>query len=571
MNGQAEPQVNRVVFNAPFANIEGAGGLNNFSLYATADLDQAVQQLGTVFQLDWQAGGKLLLTADSEQSGDDQYTLQAYLNVADMSLSHLGRGVLPQHQLTADSRLETSLQFSGSRKQPINLSFDVTSWPGRMNGSLTALYCSEDVMAADWQLQSDLQLGKVTEMLHNADLLAHQTSVSGRLNLLSSGYIEGGGLVVREVDAAVDDLEFTDKDTSFRDPTTVRLVSRKPPASSGVAGAVRALELADSSESFFNDGGGYSLIHPEARRIVVRDTALSTSFGSLAINKLTFADWQEDVAGKRSFSLDLQAASLQLQGIDLQQLTMPVSLENDILQIKLSGNLNKGTFQFSPRIDFSIDPPLVLAPEAEQVLVDVQLDQALDDGLLQRIHPVLSQLAHPVGTLNVRMDNFFWPLGEQGAELVDFSAVLDVSKLTFAADGFLQEALQAAGLADSTLQLQQKEILCTGAAARISCTPLQFLAGDAHITLSGSVGFDGSLEYLLTLPTTEQLVGSQAYHLLQGKTLEIPIRGNSEIVVNADVLEQAVADLLGQAAGQDIEEQVMNNLLPGLLDGFKGK
>lgn len=569
LTGQSEPQVSRVALNSSFAQLEGAGGVNNFSLYATADLDQTMKQLGTVFQLDWQTKGKLLLTADSHQSGDNEYTLQTHLDISDMTLSHQGTVVLPEHHLTADSRLESSSQFLGNRNQPMNLSYNVHSWPGSLNGSFSSIYRSGQSIAAAWQLQSDLQLDKVTELLNNADLLARQTAVSGSLNLQGTGYLEADSLVVREVDAVIADFIFKDKETVFRDPA-VRLVSRNFPAGSGVAGAVRELELADSPESFFNDGGGYSLIHPAARRIVVRDTQLSTSRATLDINRLVFADWQENAAGKRSFTLDLQADSLLLQGVDLQQLTMPVSLENDILQAELSGQLNKGTLQLSPRIDFSIAPPLLQLAEAEQVLTGVQLDQALDDGLLQRIHPLLGQLAHPVGTLNVRMDHCSWPLANPGAELADFSVVLDVSKLTFTADGILQKALQAAGLADSTLLLQQKEITCTGAEARISCTPLQLLAGDVQIGLTGSVGFDGSLDYLLALPITKQLVGTQAYPLLQGKTLEIPIRGNSEqLVFDTDVLTRAVSDLLGQAAGRDIETQV-NNLLPGLLDGFRG-
>ena len=94
------------------------------------------------------------------------------------------------------------------------------------------------------------------------------------------------------------------------------------------------------------------------------------------------------------------------------------------------------------------------------------------------------------------------------------------------------------------------------------------------MTLGGSLGFDGSLDYLLEIPVTKKLVGREGYRILQGTTLKVPIRGDSDqTVFDSDALTKAISDLLGQAAGKaagKVIEQQVDKMLPGLLDGLLG-
>ncbi len=172
------------------------------------------------------------------------------------------------------------------------------------------------------------------------------------------------------------------------------------------------------------------------------------------------------------------------------------------------------------------------------------------------------------------MDRFSWPLAAHGSQQADFSAVFNVSKITLVPEGALQEILNMAGLGDAPLTLDQSEITCTAAMGRIICTPLKMLVAESEMTLGGSVGFDGSLDYLLEVPVTKNLVGKEGYRILQGTTLKVPIRGNSdETVFDSDALSMAISDLLGQAAGKaagKVIEQQVDKILPGLLDGLLG-
>ena len=183
-------------------------------------------------------------------------------------------------------------------------------------------------------------------------------------------------------------------------------------------------------------------------------------------------------------------------------------------------------------------------------------------------------MARPVGTISAEMNHFSRPLADKGGLDTEFSAVFHVGEIELAANGIMEEILTMTGLADEPLTLKQSEITCNGAQGRISCTPLKILAADSEMTLGGSVGFDGSLDYLLEIPVTSRLVGKEAYGLLKGTTVKVPIRGSSEqAIFDSGALSETLADLLsqaaGKAAGRGIEEQV-DKILPGVLDGLMG-
>lgn len=738
---EGEARVGKLTIKAPFVNLEGEGDLKAFSMQGTADLGLAVQEIGKIFQLTWDGGGMLRLTAESKEKENNRYVVSTRMDIADFTLSHRGKAVVPRHHLIFSGRLTTPKQFPDTRAEAMDLVFDLSFWPGSLNGKLDTVYRTGAQVSTRYQLQSNLQLGRLTDLLHNVDMLNRETTLTGTMDLQAAGYIEENRLVVREIDSRIDDIMLYQKGKIFQN-SSLHLFSTHPAAGDDVAQAVRALDLAENGKTFFARGGGCSVFDIPEHRIVLRDLGITSNLVGLRVARLSIEDWQQlpatlslqvdgntDLAeltpvmqqvgllksaqtlgGNGSFAVDLaakdghehtatvkldishavarqedktlledaqvhfssrfqgnlsagdidfdtfnlQLAPLSLQaqgrlqrsgtepyfslngeavpdfaslatllnslyatdiraagrqqekfnlyyplavagaekyrklqfvtglhagyishfGIDLQKPAMSVSMEKGLLQATLTGGVNNGGLKLSPRIYYTLASPLVTLPEGEQVLTDVQLEQALVDGVLKRINPVLGLLARPSGTISARMDRFSWPLADRGAEQADFSTVFNVSKIKLTSDGVLREILSMAGLGDEPLTLEQSEITCNGAQALISCTPLKILVADSEMILGGSVGFDGSLDYLLEVPVTKKLVGKEGYRVLKGTTLKVPIRGSSEqAIFDPDALSLAISDLLGQAAGQAagkvIEEQV-DKILPGLLDGLMG-
>ncbi len=734
------PQVDKIALKASFLDLVGSGDLQSFSLNGSADLGKAVQQIGTIFQLPWAADGRLHFTAKSKEEGDSTYVVNTRVDIDDFTLFRDGELVMPGHKLAFSGKLTTPGKLGESRADAMDLFFDLSGWPGKINGKLESVYTRSGQVSARYSLQSYMQLGRLTDLFHNLDILASETTLTGSMDLKSSGYFEENRLVVQEFDGRTDDfilyhLGRIYKDSSIHLFTTDSVVNGEP------AKPVKPLAVADNSASFFARGGNWNVFDSVSHRIVLRNLALSSTLGSLNVSRFSIEDWQQfpetlslqlngkadvgrltsvlqqaeilppeqTLTGNGSFAVDLAAkegkghtgtvqfdinslslnsgeknvlsdefvsintrlqgdlagrdidfetfdlksALLRLQargrlqssgkephfflsgkltpdfsaladlvnslyavdiraagrqqeqfslyfpldeseedktsrlrfetrlqadyaafsGIDLQQPLLPVTMEQGVLQARLAGGLNEGTLSFSPRIDYTVSPPVVTLPDAEQVLTDAKLGQSLSD-ILKRINPVLGLLARPSGTISVRMDRFFWPLASDGAEQAEFRAVLNVSRVTLVPEGVLHEILTLAGLGDEPLALDQSEIICTAATGRISCTPLKILVAESEMTLAGSVGFDGNIDYLLEVPVTRKLVGREGYRILQGTTLKVPIRGNQDhAVFDADDLARAISDLLGQAAGKaagKVIEQQVEKILPGLLDGLLG-
>ncbi|MCW5201270.1 hypothetical protein VU07_05715, partial [Desulfobulbus sp. F4] len=216
----------------------------------------------------------------------------------------------------------------------------------------------------------------------------------------------------------------------------------------------------------------------------------------------------------------------------------------------------------------------------------VGLIESLTDGLLKTFHPLLGAIARPAGSISVRAERLSLPMGGKGLEQADFNLRFDLASVVFEPVSALAGILDMAGLSGQPLRLKEKTMICDGKKGRISCSPIKITVADSEMLLSGSAGFDGSLDYVLEVPVTKNLVGKRGYEVLKGAVLKVPIKGSKDKpVYNPQALMQAASDLVGQAAkhaaSQMIQEQVKKVVpkevekalpnLPGLIDGIFGK
>ncbi len=276
----------------------------------------------------------------------------------------------------------------------------------------------------------------------------------------------------------------------------------------------------------------------------------------------------EELGRTMRLSLDLRADAVSSQGIDLRDLVIPVRMGDGVLESKIHAGLNGGTLALDPVCRFTGEPPLLRIPDNSRVLTGVELQQPLAEGVLARLHPLFGVLARPTGTLDMDLASFTWPLVAKGADQARFKAIFDVSRVNLDSTGVLREVLALAGLGQEKLTLRDSTVTCTGEQGRIACTPVKILVAGSEMVISGSVGMDRTLDYLLQVPVTENLVGREGYRVLEGTTLKVPIRGTlGEPVFNRDMVTAAVSDLLRQAAGKEIRKQI-EKALPGLFQGL---
>lgn len=91
------------------------------------------------------------------------------------------------------------------------------------------------------------------------------------------------------------------------------------------------------------------------------------------------------------------------------------------------------------------------------------------------------------------------------------------------------------------------------------------------MVMTGSMGYDGSLDFKLTIPITNALIGKQGYRVLEGAHVTLPISGTVEQpYFNREFLRHAVAGLVKQAKNRAEEKQVETEV-PGFLENILGQ
>lgn len=280
----------------------------------------------------------------------------------------------------------------------------------------------------------------------------------------------------------------------------------------------------------------------------------------------------EDGAGLKKhfeFFTKLYAGHVGYMGINLSALDMPVYLEKGVLHMDFTGQVNGGTLDLAPDLTLTSEPAVLTVPRNSRILTDVRLRKPLVK-LLGRVHPLFGLLATPSGKLSVRLDSFSWPLVHQGGRKAAFSVVFDVSRVKLNSSPLLREVLAGFGREDDRLRLGDKEMTCYGSNGRITCSPVHILVAGSEMLLTGSVGMDQSLQYILQVPLTPGLVGKEAYRVLKGTMVRVPIRGTiGHPAFNRNMVADTVRDLIQHAAGRVINQQ-LEKVLPGLLPGIFG-
>ncbi len=270
------------------------------------------------------------------------------------------------------------------------------------------------------------------------------------------------------------------------------------------------------------------------------------------------------------FYTKLYAGHINYMGIDLAALDIPVYLENGVLHMEFTGQANGGTLDLAPALTLTSDPAVFTVPRNSRILTNVQLRRPLVEGLFERVHPLFGLLATPSGQLDVRLNSFSWPITPQGGKKAEFAAVFDISRVRLRSSPLLRQVLSSFGLEDDKLRLGDKEMTCYGSDGRITCSPVRILVGGSEMVLTGSVGMDQSLQYILQVPLTPGLVGKEAYRMLQGTMVRVPIQGTiSDPAFDRNMVAGTVKDLIQHAVGRVIHQQA-DKVLPALLQGVFG-
>lgn len=299
-----------------------------------------------------------------------------------------------------------------------------------------------------------------------------------------------------------------------------------------------ALSIAGSTGSKFEING--SAYKPEARP-VFRDVA-------------TGLDVTWDSAS--AYGLRLQQARIS-PALKQGQLHMPFAV------VPATGG---GQVRLGGLVDFRPDDATLLIRDKVGLMENIPVTPALGKYLLSRVNPVFGNMTRAEGSASLMVQGVELPLSEAVKKRGAGRGRLDLNNFRIAPGGFLGEAIALGGLGVEelyTVKVEGVDFVLKEGRLRYDNFALIF-ANDFDLRFRGSVGFDDTLDLVMSVPVRPALLerfgvrGPVAEYakLLAGTRVEIPMVGTREQpkldfakVDMKPLIERAVRDAAGQKAG----------------------
>jgi hypothetical protein len=266
-----------------------------------------------------------------------------------------------------------------------------------------------------------------------------------------------------------------------------------------------------------------------------------------------------DALKQTDFSGAIRADSIDAFGVGISATEVPLRVANESAVAKLAATANGGQLNLEPKIDLGKEPYMLSLPPDSTILKDVEITDAMAEGLMSKIHPVFQGSVQAEGHVDLYMQHFNWALDKKDRDKTAFAGTLRLKGVRINSTNLLSELLALIGVRGNEMDFGDLDIDFVARNGRIETSPIRLEIDGYPIELRGSVGFDKSLDYIAKLPITPKLVGDKAYRLLEGVTIDVPIRGNSK---NPDIdessMQKATAGLVEQALQKSLEKGVQN-------------
>jgi hypothetical protein len=229
---------------------------------------------------------------------------------------------------------------------------------------------------------------------------------------------------------------------------------------------------------------------------------------------------------------------------------LKVETMGEQLDLGATGQLNQGPFTFGPVLRVAEGEPALVLPEPGVVLSGAQITDEAANALLGRALPIFRNPVDVEGVADLAFREFNVPLtGDLQRAVVD--AQITLRGASVASSGALKSLLGVIGLADETLQVPDQDVRVRLRDGRIHHGKLPLKVREYTLVSSGSVGLDKTLDLLVELPVTRELVDSDSlYDVLEGQSIKVRLRGTLDNPqFDRDIIKDNLKDLIRGSAG----------------------
>ena len=148
---------------------------------------------------------------------------------------------------------------------------------------------------------------------------------------------------------------------------------------------------------------------------------------------------------------------------------------------------------------------------------------------------------------------------------MDFAGTSSFRSVTLNPSGLLLDILSLVKLQDEKVVIPDQDIQSVIRNGRSHSSELTLIAGGYKILISGSVGLDESLSYLVSIPITRKMVGKDVYEHVKGERIPLPISGTvTKPRFDGKSFLAHVAQAAGRAGGRILIKEGQKILLDWL-------
>ncbi len=274
-------------------------------------------------------------------------------------------------------------------------------------------------------------------------------------------------------------------------------------------------------------------------------------------------------------------------GVDVESQEIEAAFRDGQLTIPTTTiATSRGRVAVGGTLDFTQAVPMLRIPGSLPLLRDVAVTPELSRELISRINPVFYQIGAADGLVNLSIKDVAMPLDATQSARGRGTGQLELVETRLMPAGLMMELLSLSGLAGG------KWIGCRleGADFTIREDRIHYrnfgmiFADQVDVRFYGSVGFDDTLDLVVSLPVHEKLLGKLGVRarlegyaaVLKGLRVDIPLAGtrkkpklNLAAVDTQKLLDRVLRDAVGNTVEDLVEDLIKKNT--GRKDGRKTK
>jgi hypothetical protein len=253
----------------PVFEAQGSGGIDDFALQASGDLDQTFQELGKIFSLTVHAKGRTEFSASTRRREDGGFSLESRVSIHGFALSRGKAALLPSHDFLLTGKVGVAPSFvQDGALQAVQI--DGSFWPGKITLWAEDLQRSAGQTPNNCTLKGAVDLERLDTLVHGLTDSSPFPVLKGNLEVEGAGRCEGRQFSLQSLNGTVERLVVAGAGAAVQEPGVVFAMGEVERRNGRRPVAVRELLVAENWQDLSEQEQPVFLVDFDRQRLEVR-------------------------------------------------------------------------------------------------------------------------------------------------------------------------------------------------------------------------------------------------------------------------------------------------------------